>query len=224
MKNEVEILETEFEKANRRFAGPTEVMLSCFIADRFLHARFLNTLSMLEQMGSHKIMATQYSPHIDQPTLKHLAEEARHAFFFRRLAELEAGRPLIFASTDLLSPPAARQYINRLEAHVIQALPNDVDRAIPYMTMSIIVEFRAVWTYRIYQTSLKRAGHSVSLRGVLAEESNHLVDMAERLNSATQFDRTRIYNLWRIEKELFGGLLRALELNLSIAKTPKGLR
>lgn len=96
MKNEIEILISEFHKINTRLAGLTEAVLSGFIAGRLLHARFLNTLSMLEQMGSRKIMATQYRPDVDQSTFKHLAEEERHLFLFRRLAEREAGRPLVY--------------------------------------------------------------------------------------------------------------------------------
>jgi hypothetical protein len=215
MKNEVENLFSEFQKVNGHLVSLTEAVLSGFIADRHLHARFLNTLSMLEQMGSHKIMATQYRPDIDQSTLKHLAEEARHAFFFRRLAEREAGRPLVYTPADLLSPPTARHYIKQLEAHVVRALPRDGDHTIPYLTMSMIVEFRAIWSYWIYQTALTRAGHSVSVKSLLANESRHLADLAERLHNATQFSRRRVYNLWLNEQRLFGRLLRALKENLS---------
>lgn len=53
MKNEIENLISEFQKANGHLVSLTEAALSGFIADRHLHARFLNTLSMLEQRGSH---------------------------------------------------------------------------------------------------------------------------------------------------------------------------
>ena len=88
----VETLVAEFERKNAHLVGPTEAMLAGFVADRGLHARFMNTLAMLEHMGSHKIMATQAGPDIDLPTLKHLAEETRHAFFFKRHANREAAR------------------------------------------------------------------------------------------------------------------------------------
>jgi hypothetical protein len=94
-------------------------MLSSIICDRTLHARFINTLSLLENMGTHKIMATQYGPAIDQSTLKHLAEVARHAYFFKRLAEREAGHSLSNAPSDLAAPFAARQYLQRLELQIL---------------------------------------------------------------------------------------------------------
>ena len=127
-------------------------------------ARFLNTLAMLEHMGSYKIMRTQHGAAIDQPTLKHLAEESRHAFFFKRAAEREAGCALTGGPADLLAPLAARRYFQRLEAQILRALPADAGRRAPYLTMSMLVEFRAVWGYRIYQTVLARAGHGISLK------------------------------------------------------------
>ena len=88
----VETLVAEFDRKNTHLVGATEAILAGFVADSSLHARFMNTLAMLEHMGSQKIMATQAGPDIDLPTLKHLAEETRHAFFFKRHANREAGR------------------------------------------------------------------------------------------------------------------------------------
>jgi hypothetical protein len=200
----------QFERDNAPLAGTTEAILSGIVRDRPRHARFLNTLAMLEHMGSAKIMATQQGPAIDQPTLKHLAEESRHAFFFKRQAEREAGRALSGGADDLLAAPAARRYFQRLEAEILRALPAGADRRTPYLTMSMMVEFRAVWGYRIYQSVLDRAGHSLSLNSLLAEESGHLTDMAARLEEIGQFDRARIRTLWQVEQDLYRRLLAAL--------------
>lgn len=168
-------------------------------------------LSLLEHMGTHKIMVTQYGPTIDQPTLKHLAEEARHAYFFKRLAEREAGHSLSNAPSDMIAPFAARQYLQRLEVQIIRALPVDADPRTAYLTMSTIVEFRAIWVYHIYQSILMRVGHSISLKSVLAEESGHLTDMAKRLQGIGQFDRIRISGLCRSEQALYEHLLLVLK-------------
>src|SRR5690606_38165197 len=53
----------------------TGSLLARIVPDAALHARLLNTLSLLEHLGSRKIIATQQSPAIDQPTLRHVAEE-----------------------------------------------------------------------------------------------------------------------------------------------------
>ena len=47
--------------------------------------------------------------------------------------------------------------------------------------MSLIVELRAVWFYRLYQETLSEHELSLSLRSVLAEEELHLDAMLARL-------------------------------------------
>jgi hypothetical protein len=206
---DTELLIAEFETANASLAEPTRAVLAGFVADRPRHARFLNTLSMLEHMGSHKIMATQHGSKMDLATLKHLSEEARHAFFFKRHAEREAGRPLSYAPSDLLARPAARGYFLRLEAEIAKALAGVTDSRACYLVMSMIVEFRAVWGYRIYQDVLSSARHFVGVKSLLAEESGHLADMSDRLGEATPLDAPFIRNACAVEHRLYKGLLSA---------------
>jgi hypothetical protein len=205
-----------FEQDNADLVDATDAFLSDIVRDRPGHARFLNTLAMLEHMGSHKIMATQHGPAIDQFTLKHLAEETRHAFFFKRVAEREAGHALSGSAPDLLAHLAARRYFQRLEASILHALPASADRCAPYLTMSLLVEFRAVWGYRIYQTVLSRAGHGISLKSLLAEEAGHLGEMAARLGVIGQYDPIRIRALCHIERGLYGHLLSALATAITV--------
>ncbi len=210
----VETLVAEFERKNAHLVGPTEAMLAGFVADRGLHARFMNTLAMLEHMGSHKIMATQAGPDIDLPTLKHLAEETRHAFFFKRHANREAGREMHNIAADLLAPLAARRYFQRLEAEMVRAFPANIHPRVVYLTMSMVIEFRAVWGYRLYQAALTRAGSPVSLKSLLAEEAGHLTDMAARLEELGELDLPRLRRFCAIETVLYGRMLGALSTTL----------
>ncbi len=210
MSSELEMLVAAFERDNAALVAPTQAMLGGFIADRPLHARFMNTLSMLEHLGSHKIMATQHGPHIDLPTLKHLAEETRHAFFFKRHANREAGREMTSAAADMIAPLAARRYFQRLEAEMVRAFRANIHPRAVYLTMSMIVEFRAVWGYGLYQAALVRAGSVVSLKSLLAEESGHLTDMAERLRGLGELDLDRLRKLCATETALYGRLLNNL--------------
>src|SRR5690606_41272836 len=107
-----------FNRDNETLVPATRALFERIVPDATLHARLLNTLSMLEHLGSHKIMATQHSPAIDQPTLRHVAEEAHHAYFMKRQAEKTAGRPLEYVDADLLAPAAARMDFQRLEAEM----------------------------------------------------------------------------------------------------------
>src|SRR5499427_1851669 len=128
-RDDTELAESWLDGRLARFAADnddlvlqTRSLLARIVADPPRHARLANTLSMLEHIGSHKIMTTQHGSDIDQPTLKHVAEEAGHAWFMKRLAEKTAQRPLEYVDADLLAPAAARMYFQRLEAALVRTL------------------------------------------------------------------------------------------------------
>jgi hypothetical protein len=218
MQSDIETLVAEFDRNNAHLVPATQAMLASLIADRPAHARFMNTLSMLEHMGSQKIMATQHGLGIDQPTLKHLAEETRHAFFFKRHANREAGKTLEYSATDMIAPQAARRYFQRLEAEMIRAFPANIHPRTTYLTMSMVVEFRAVWGYRLYQAALVEARSLVSLKSLLAEEAGHLTDMAERLHGIGELDVERLRRFCAVETALYEPLLAAFNQPLRCAK------
>jgi hypothetical protein len=200
-----------FAADNGDLAPRTRALLDSIVADAKLHARMINTLSLLEHMGSHKIMATQQSAAIDQATLKHVAEEAHHAFFMKRQAEKTAERALEYAAGDLLAPSSARMYFQRLEGATVRALGGRRSPRAAYLYMSMIVEFRALWFYGLYEQALKRARHALSLKRVLGEEQAHLGDMAARLEAAGELDDARATELIAAERKLYWRLLGALE-------------
>ena len=201
---------TGFAADNERLAAATESLLERVLATPALHGRLINTLSLLEHMGSHKIMATQHGQAIEQATLRHVAEEAHHAYFMKRQAEKTAHRPLQYVPADLLAPAAARMYFQRLEAATVRTLGADCDARAAYLTMSMIVEFRALWFYDLYQRALQRARHVLSLKRVIGEERNHLDEMAMRLESMGALDESQAAALARREQALYSRLLSAL--------------
>jgi hypothetical protein len=201
---------TRFERSNDALVLQTRSLLNRIVADAALHARFVNMLSMLEHLGCHKIMATQHGAGIDQATLKHVAEEAHHAFFMKRQAEKEAQRALEYVAADLLAPAAARMYFRRLEASMVRVLHEQRSARAAYLYMSMVVEFRALWLYRLYEQTLKRAGHTLSLKRVLGEEQAHLKDMAHRLELAGELSDARMNAFLERERGLYERLLGAL--------------
>jgi hypothetical protein len=207
----------EFEKRNDALVLQTRSLLARIVPEPALHGRLINTLSLLEHLGSHKIMATQHSPGIDQATLRHVAEEANHAYFMKRQAEKAAERPLEFVEADLLAPAAARMYLQRLEAAVAAALRRQRSLRATYLYMSLIVEFRALWFYRLYEQTLKRAGHPLSLKRVLGEERNHLADVASRLEMAGELSDARATAFLGVEKTLYARLLAAMQHAVAVA-------
>jgi hypothetical protein len=201
-----------FEDQNRSIVAPVRARLTFLCGEASLHARFLNMLSLLEHIGSRKIMASRAMAEPGHDILKHLAEETRHAFFFKRAAEKLARRPLDYSHANTMAGASARSYMGRLDAEIARALAGSAP-ALPYLYMSLIVELRAVWTYRLYQTILAEENTGVTLKSILAEEELHLSTMLARLtdmdsNVATrialfsEFEEARFRCLWsRVEEE-----------------------
>lgn len=210
-----------FEEDNRDLVLKTRSLLQRVIADDALHGRLINTLSMLEHIGSYKIMTTQHGPDIDQPTLKHVAEESQHAYFMKRQAERTAGRPLEYVPEDLLAPAAARMYFQRLESALAGTLRRQRSIRATYLYMSMIVEFRALWFYRLYQQALKKTRHPMSLKRVLGEEQVHLADMANRLEATAELSDARADTFLRYEKTLYDRLLAAMNRNVVELQAPQ---
>jgi len=201
-----------FAAGNADLVPPTRSVLTRAMAAPAQHGRLINTLSLLEHMGSHKIMATQHRSDIDQATLRHVAEESHHAYFMKRQAEKAADRPLEYVAADLLAPAAARMYFQRIEAATVRTLGRGCGPRAAYLYMSMIVEFRALWFYGLYQETLQRAHHVLSLKRVIGEEQNHLDEMATRLESAGERNDAHVSTLLGRERALYSRLLTALDL------------
>jgi hypothetical protein len=202
---------TRFAADNDDLVLQTRSLLARIVPDAPRHARLVNTLSMLEHIGSHKIMSTQHAADIDQPTLKHVAEEAGHAYFMKRQAEKTAERPMEYVPADLLAPAAARMYFQRLESAMVRTLERRRSARAVYLYMSMIVEFRALWFYGLYQQTLQRARHALSLKRLIGEEQNHLGDIANRLERAGELSDARTAEFLRCERALYARLLASLQ-------------
>lgn len=184
--------------ANRAMEAPVRQYLDRVIADRPAHARFMNMLSMLEHMGSRKIMVSQMSRQstLSEDTLKHLAEEARHAYFFKRQAERAAGKALDgWVDDNTTARIPALMYFGRLDA----GISKEVDADTAYGWVSLVIELRACWLYRIYQEALEASDYKLSLKSLIAEEDGHLEEMFEMCGEDTQMLRA----LSRYETGLF---------------------
>lgn len=175
------------------------------------HARFLNTLSLMEHIGSRKIMASQTRQSLSGETLRHLAEETRHAFFFKHAAEKIARRPLDYAAAETIAPATARFYMGRLDAGIAHDFAGAPAGPLPYLYMSLIVELRAVWFYRLYQETLIEQRNALSLRSVLAEEELHLGAMLAHLNEMDPHCASRVRRFKALEQQKFRVLWGAIE-------------
>lgn len=201
-----------FEENNHYFVAGVRARLMSFCGERPLHARFLNMLSLLEHIGSRKIMTSPAMREAGMEELKHLAEESRHALFFKRAAERMALHPMDYSPRHTMAGPSARLYMSGLDLEISRELGTSA-LALPYLYMSLIVELRAVWLYRIYQLVLMEQKMPLRLKSILAEEELHLGAMVARLREIdpkaeirialfSQFEELRFRSLWsQIEEE-----------------------
>lgn len=203
---------SELEASSADLAEPMARRLAWWVEHPVDHARFLNTLSLMEHIGSRKIMVSQTGTALGRETLKHLAEETRHAFFFKKAAETLAGRPLEYDDAETIRPASAKMYFGRLDAGIAAVVGPDADGEVPYLWVSLIIELRAIWTYRMYQAALQAAaGAGLSLKSVLAEEELHLEQMLARLRELDARFVERVPIFLRLEERLFRTLWTALE-------------
>jgi hypothetical protein len=175
------------------------------------HARFLNTLSLLEHIGSRKIMASRAGENLSGDVLRHLAEEARHAYSFKHAAEKLARGALGYRVTETIAGTAARAYMGRLEASITRECRAPAASPLPYLYMSLIVELRAVWFYRQYQAALHEHRIGISLKSVLAEEELHLDAMLARLAEMDAKFTGRVAQFQALEQRRFRILWNAVE-------------
>jgi hypothetical protein len=201
---------SHFEETNRNRVEPVRARLIAFCGQRALHARFLNMLSLLEHIGSRKIMTSPAMSAPDLDGLKHLAEEARHAFFFKRAAERIALHTFDYGPQDTLAGPSARLYMGRLDAEISRSVGRAAP-ALPYLYMSLIVELRAVWLYRIYQAVLIEQNAGLTLKSILAEEELHLQAMSTNLRELDPDAESRILLFSAFEEARFGSLWSVIE-------------
>jgi len=203
------ILEIDSDPAQLNF------LLAQVCAEPLTHARFLNTLSLLEQMGSRKILLTQVTNEADGFIMKHYAEEARHAYILKRLAEKTAGHKLNYSKQHTIARSSAIMYFNRLEAHIKQLLGKGSAKAI-YLFMTTIVEVRALWLYQHYQEFLQKQSIPISLTSLIREEEQHLEEMLEAMQSDGSYDEAKIKKVLAIEQQLFDRLQLAMATKLEL--------
>src|ERR1700743_740068 len=126
-------------------------ILPVIIADNKLHARWLNTLSLMENTGARKISASEDPVTVTYIILKHAAEEHRHAFYLKKQIE-KAGKEFCpnYSDEYLVAPNYSKYYLNMLDVEVSRYLKNELCligkelRFAAYLLVTYAIEVRAV--------------------------------------------------------------------------------
>src|SRR5260370_5457198 len=102
-------------------------LLPMIIADDKLHARWLNTLSLMENTGARKISACEDPETVTYIILKHAAEEHRHAFYLKKQIEkIDKSACPTYSSTHLLAPNSSKHYLNQLDVDCCRYLKKEL--------------------------------------------------------------------------------------------------
>jgi rubrerythrin len=198
-------------------------LLSFIIADNELHARWLNTLSLMENTGARKISASEDPLTVTYIILKHAAEEHRHAFYLKKQIEKTGNVHCpTYAAEYLLAPTFSKYYLNQLDIEVSRYLKKELDitgkdlRFAAYLLVTYAIEVRADELYPIYQQALEDAASKVNVKSIILEEEGHLEEMTNQLKSFSPKWEFYAEKALEFETRLFDNWVKALARDLAL--------
>ncbi len=154
-----------------------------------IHAKWLNTLSLMENTGAKKIKKCEHPIFVSETILKHAAEEARHAYFLKKqIKKMAKNACPTYERKYLLAPKSSLTYLHRLDIQVSRYLKENYDFTIDklkfaaYLLVTYAIEVRADALYPVYQAALTQKNCPVSVRNIIVEEEQHLAEMNKQLD------------------------------------------
>lgn len=194
-------------------------VLQKVVAQPSIHGRFLNTLSLLEYIGSRKIMKSQLESEITPTTLAHMSEEIRHAQVLKRLAVKVAGDFVkTYTESSLLCGHEGRAYIQAIDSKACEVI-GEQNSFVNYLLTTLIVEERAQELYPFYDELLAPLGLSGPLKAIFREEEEHLEQVIFLLKTNGGLTEEQIESVRRVEKHYFSLFFEAVDLQLKSLTT-----
>lgn len=193
-----------------------EEFISGLVKSRLNHAKFVNTLSMLEYIGARKIIKSQNESSISLEILSHAAEEIRHAFALKKVAlKMSEGILDSYSEENLLCGNEARRYIQNIDFGVARVLSKDVAPTqatveTNYLLTTLLLEERANQLYPYYERFLAEAGFPGILNAICREEDSHLKSVTEGLSSQKDLSQEQLSDLRALEEREFTHFIESL--------------
>jgi len=198
-------------------------ILPKIIANNQLHARWLNTLSLMENTGARKISASEDPVTVTYIILKHAAEEHRHAFYLKKQIEKAAKDQCpTYADQYLVAPAYSKYYLNVLDVEVSRYLKKELGlagkelRFAAYLLVTYAIEVRADELYPVYQEALDNAGSKVNVKSIILEEEGHLEEMIAQLHKFSPDWQRHADKAVEIETRLFNNWVVALSKEVDL--------
>ncbi len=187
-----------------------KAILEQIVADAILHAKWLNTLSFMENAGARKISACEDPLNTDLIQLKHAAEEHRHAYYLKKqIGKLGIEGFEFYNESSLIGGKASVQYLHRLDVKTSRYLKEQFNltgqelRYAAYLFVTYAIEVRADELYPIYQEVLTSIGSKVMVKSIILEEEGHLEEMISQLKGFDPKWEAHAEHVLQIEAALF---------------------
>lgn len=183
-----------------------------------MHAKWLNSLSMMENTGARKISKYEHPIHTGITVLKHAAEEARHAYYLKKqIGKLAKEACPDYSYPYILAPVQSHQYLEQLDVLACRYLKlklglngRDLKHG-AYLMVTYSIEVRADMLYGIYQAALTAHGSKVNVKSIIAEEEGHLLEMQRMLEVFHPQWQQMAADVCAIEDHLFTTWISAVE-------------
>jgi hypothetical protein len=194
------------------------------VAVNDLHAKWLNSLSMMENTGARKISRYEDPVHTDIIVLKHAAEEARHAYYLKKLIGKVAPEACPdYSLPFLLAPLESHHYLNKLDTEACRYLKGKLNLAGrdlkqgAYLLVTYAIEVRADMLYGIYQDALTKHNSKVNVKSIIAEEEGHLAEMQRMLELFHPQWQELAADACKLEEELFVNWISAVGREIGVS-------
>ncbi|WP_322974980.1 hypothetical protein [Pedobacter sp. GR22-10] len=192
-------------------------LLEKITGDNKIHAKWLNTLSFMENAGARKISACEHPNTVSLVQLKHACEEHRHAYYLKKqIGKLGNLLCSTYKQHELLAPVATQQYLHALDIKACRYLQHHFNltkeelKYAAYLFVTYAIEVRADELYPIYQDVLTKMASKIMVKSIIMEEEGHLEEMIEQLNGFSEDWRTHAEHILQMETELHTRWINAI--------------
>jgi hypothetical protein len=195
-----------------------ETIFNTVVKDASVHARWLNTLSMMENAGAKKIKKCEHPVLANEIILKHSAEEARHAYYLKKqIKKIEKNSCPTYEKQYLLAPNLTYYYLHALDIQVCRYLKKNFNykgddlKYAAYLLVTYAIEVRADELYPQYQQVLDAIKSPVNVKSIIAEEINHLAEMTHQLKEFSPDYKLLCKTAVAMETALFNDWMGAVQ-------------
>ncbi|MBB4805496.1 rubrerythrin [Chryseobacterium defluvii] len=193
------------------------LLLQKIVQDNTTHAKWLNTLSFMENAGARKISACEHHSQVNLIQLKHAAEEHRHAYYLKKqIGKIDPDLCNTYEREELLASNATRQYLHSLDIQTCRYLQNTFQlsreelKYAAYLFVTYAIEVRADELYPVYQEILTQKSSKIMVKSIILEEEGHLEEMISQLDDFSPDWKSHAENILKIEKKLHDQWIAAI--------------